>query len=57
MMPDQKHNVAIPVDMGSTETAVLPPGLCEISPDGREIVLEQVNERSDIVLLEVPGEH
>ena len=29
----------------------------DISPDGREIVLEQVNEQSDIVLLEVPGEH
>jgi Tol biopolymer transport system component len=27
----------------------------DISPDGREIVLEQVQEHSDIVLLEVPG--
>jgi Tol biopolymer transport system component len=26
----------------------------DISPDGREIVLEQVNEQSDIVLLEIP---
>ena len=29
----------------------------DISPDGREIVLEQVNEQSDIVLLEVPVEN
>ena len=28
----------------------------DISPDGREIVLEQVNEQSDVVLLEIPGE-
>jgi Tol biopolymer transport system component len=27
----------------------------DISPDGREIVLEQVQEHSDIVLLELPG--
>jgi Tol biopolymer transport system component len=26
----------------------------DISPDGREIVLEQVNEQSDIVLVEIP---
>jgi hypothetical protein len=26
----------------------------DISPDGREIVLEQVEEQSDIVLLEMP---
>jgi dipeptidyl aminopeptidase/acylaminoacyl peptidase len=26
----------------------------DISPDGRELVLEQVNEQSDIVLLEIP---
>jgi len=29
----------------------------DISPDGREIVLEQVNEQSDILLLEVPGKN
>jgi hypothetical protein len=27
----------------------------DISPDGREIVLEQVQDHSDIVLLELPG--
>ena len=27
----------------------------DISPDGREVVLERVQEHSDIVLLDLPG--
>lgn len=27
----------------------------DISPDGREVVLERVQERSDVVLLDLPG--
>jgi hypothetical protein len=27
----------------------------DISPDGRQVVLERVQERSDVVLLDLPG--
>ncbi|ACG74207.1 WD40 domain protein beta Propeller [Anaeromyxobacter sp. K] len=56
----RKHLAAVDLASGASRPlVVLPPdfdvGDFDVSPDGRELVLEQVQERSDLVLVERPG--
>ncbi|ABC82669.1 PD40 domain-containing protein [Anaeromyxobacter dehalogenans] len=56
----RKHLAAVDLASGASRPLiVLPPDFdvrdFDVSPDGRELVLEQVQERSDLVLVERPG--
>lgn len=56
----RKHLTAVELASGASRPLVeLPPAFdvrdFDVAPDGRELVLEQVQERSDLVLVERPG--